>query len=151
MVNKDMTGGWAETAAQHSRNEDYYSGLVDQVASHIGPQAYVCDDGSISESPVRAKVPEMVAALVASRDDLVSERNEARSALAEVRAAYPEAFDCGAFVGREAATKANSARIIVAVAAWLRRHDKGQDAYWLAAEVEEEGSTMLLAMIEGRE
>jgi len=55
---------WIETAAQFSRNEDYYRGLLDLIAGHIGLEAFMADDGSISGSPVRAKLPELVAALV---------------------------------------------------------------------------------------
>jgi hypothetical protein len=54
---------WEHTAAEFARNMEYYRGLVDECALHIGPAAYVCDDGSISESPLRAKVPELIATM----------------------------------------------------------------------------------------
>lgn len=56
---------WIETAMTFSKNEEYYRGLVDAVARHLGPDVFVCDDGSVSEGPLRAKVPELVAALAA--------------------------------------------------------------------------------------
>ena len=39
---------WMDTAAQYARNVDYYQGLLDQ------------DDGTIQDSPLRAKMPELV-------------------------------------------------------------------------------------------
>lgn len=51
---------WADTAAFHARNEDYYRGLVDQIAAHVGPEVYVQDDGGVVDEPLRAKVPELV-------------------------------------------------------------------------------------------
>lgn len=53
---------WEDTAAQHARNEDYYRGLLDQIAGHLGEAAHTCDDGSRSEDPLRAKLPELVGA-----------------------------------------------------------------------------------------
>jgi hypothetical protein len=55
--------GWYDAAAFHARNEDYYRGLLDACAEHLGPAVFLCDDGSVSESPLRTKVPELVAAL----------------------------------------------------------------------------------------
>lgn len=52
---------WIESAAQFSRNEEYYRGLLDQIAESLGPDAYMSDDGSTHDSPVRAKLPEIVA------------------------------------------------------------------------------------------
>lgn len=51
---------WAETAAMFSRNEDYYRGLLDEIAEALGPEAYTADDGSISDEPIRAKLPDLV-------------------------------------------------------------------------------------------
>jgi NTP pyrophosphatase (non-canonical NTP hydrolase) len=55
--------GWYDTAAQHARNEDYYRGLVDECAKHLGPEVFIADDGTVGDSVLRAKVPELVAAL----------------------------------------------------------------------------------------
>src|SRR5690606_18748043 len=49
---------WMEAAAQFSRNQDYYRGLVVAIGKQIGEEAYVCDDGAISEDVLCAKVPE---------------------------------------------------------------------------------------------
>jgi len=58
-----LAKAWEETAAQHCRNEFFYRGLLDQIAVHLGPNVYVSDDGSIQDSPLRLKIPEMVADL----------------------------------------------------------------------------------------
>lgn len=58
-----VLAGWIDTAAQFSRNEAFYRDLLDETAKHLGPEVFVCDDGGISDSPLRLKVPELVAAL----------------------------------------------------------------------------------------
>lgn len=55
---------WVETAMQHLRNEEYYRGLVQEVGSMLGPDVFVSDDGSVQDSILCAKVPQMVRALV---------------------------------------------------------------------------------------
>jgi hypothetical protein len=57
--------GWCDTAAFHLRNEDYYRGLVIKIGAMLGPEAYTSDDGSVQDSVLCAKVPELVAKLVA--------------------------------------------------------------------------------------
>ena len=52
-----------KSAARFCRNEEYYCGLLDKVASYLGPGVFVSDDGSVQDGPLRAKVPEMVATL----------------------------------------------------------------------------------------
>jgi hypothetical protein len=59
---------WADTCAQQARDIAYYQDLLDQCASHLGPGVFVCDDGSVATSPLRAKIPEMVRVL-ATRPD----------------------------------------------------------------------------------
>ncbi len=53
---------WIESAAQFSRNEDYYRGLVDKIGEMLGEEAYIADDGSRSQDILRNKVPELVRA-----------------------------------------------------------------------------------------
>jgi len=57
---------WIEEACRFSRNEDYYRGLVDQIGKILGREAYVADDGSVSQDILRDKVPELVAARLAA-------------------------------------------------------------------------------------
>jgi hypothetical protein len=58
---------WTETAAFHLRNEDFYRGLVHQTGKLLGPEVYVSDDGSVLESVLALKVPELVKKLVEGR------------------------------------------------------------------------------------
>lgn len=51
---------WFETALQNQRNEDYYRDLLDEVAKYLGPEVFIADDGTVSNSPLRAKIPELV-------------------------------------------------------------------------------------------
>ncbi len=55
---------WMDTAAQAQRNADFYRGLVDECAKHLGPRAFTADDGTVLPDPVRLRVPELVAELV---------------------------------------------------------------------------------------
>lgn len=61
-----LTDNWYDTAAQHFRNEEYYRGLVVKIGEMLGDEAYVSDDGSKQDSVLCAKVPELVAKLVAT-------------------------------------------------------------------------------------
>jgi hypothetical protein len=57
---------WKRTAAEFGTGLDFYRGLVDRCARALDDVAiYVSDDGSVQDSPVRLKVPDMIAALVA--------------------------------------------------------------------------------------
>jgi hypothetical protein len=60
---------WMETAAQMARNADFYRGLVDECAKHLGEAAYTADDGTVMDEPVRLRVPELVAELT-SKDEV---------------------------------------------------------------------------------
>lgn len=61
---------WIESAAQFSRNESYYCGLIDECCDAIGVEAYTADDGSVyKDEPVRAKLPDLVRKLLATRPE----------------------------------------------------------------------------------
>lgn len=49
-------------AAEMHRNCEFYQGLVTQIGEMFGVAAHTCDDGSISDSVLALKVPELVAA-----------------------------------------------------------------------------------------
>jgi len=51
---------WMDIGAQNQRNTDYYRGLVVQCGKSIGHEAYVQDDGGISQDVLCAKVPEII-------------------------------------------------------------------------------------------
>lgn len=57
---------WMDTAAMHSRNEQFYQNLLDDCANNLGPlkaQAFIQDDGGVVDEPLRIKIPELVARL----------------------------------------------------------------------------------------
>lgn len=53
-------GKWKETAAFHARNEEFYHSIVNQVGEAIGIEAYTADDGTVGDSVLALKVPELV-------------------------------------------------------------------------------------------
>ena len=55
---------WMDTAAQAHRDMEFYRGLLDECAQHLGRKAYTADDGTVGDSPIRLRIPELVAALV---------------------------------------------------------------------------------------
>ena len=61
---------WMETAAQMAQNADFYRGLLDECAKHLGEAAYTADDGTVMDEPLLLKVPELVAALVIPNAEL---------------------------------------------------------------------------------
>lgn len=58
---------WIETARNYARGSDYYQGLLDQIGEMFGVTARTSDDGSVQDSVLRARLPELVAGL---RSDL---------------------------------------------------------------------------------
>jgi hypothetical protein len=60
---------WIDTAKEFARNAEYYRSLVVQCGEHIGHDAYVCDDGSVSNDVLCAKIPELVKELVGSSEN----------------------------------------------------------------------------------
>jgi hypothetical protein len=51
---------WMDTAAQNQRNTDYYRELLVKCGEATGRQAYIADDGGISEDVLCAKIPKLV-------------------------------------------------------------------------------------------
>lgn len=51
---------WMDTAAQAHRGIDYYRGLVVRCGKALGDDARKCDDGSMSDEILCAKVPELM-------------------------------------------------------------------------------------------
>jgi hypothetical protein len=58
---------WHETAAQQARDAEFYRDLIDRCARALGQEAFTADDGSVNDSPIRLKVPELVENLVQGR------------------------------------------------------------------------------------
>lgn len=65
---RGKVAAWTESAMQMARNADFYRGLLDQCAEHLGREAYTADDGTVMGTPVRLKIPELVAELVRRTD-----------------------------------------------------------------------------------
>lgn len=68
MANKDLK--IEELQAYYTRdlgmlmlNADFFRGIVDECAKHLGPEVFIADDGSIMQDPLRLRVPELVAAM----------------------------------------------------------------------------------------
>lgn len=57
-----LVRNWYDTAAQFSRNADYYRGIVQEIGAMLGDEAFISDDGSVQDSVLCAKVPELVRA-----------------------------------------------------------------------------------------
>lgn len=51
---------WRDTANQHCRNQAYYASLIDRIGRLFGAAAHIADDGSMQDSILRAKIPELV-------------------------------------------------------------------------------------------
>lgn len=63
---------WQESARQYSRDADYYRDLVEQIGKAIGDVAFIADDGSVSDSVLNAKVPELVISRLAEVGQLTN-------------------------------------------------------------------------------
>jgi len=61
---------WMKTASEHQTNTEYYRDLLEKCGKSIGESAYVCDDGTKSESVLCAKIPELVEGLLNQSDDV---------------------------------------------------------------------------------
>lgn len=52
--------GWLDTLASEQKATQHYQKQLDEMGKLFGKEAYICDDGSVSDSILRAKVPELV-------------------------------------------------------------------------------------------
>ena len=53
---------WLETARQESNGREYYRSLVAKIGEMFGAAAMTCDDGTVVDDVLCAKVPELVSA-----------------------------------------------------------------------------------------
>jgi len=61
---------WKDMARQLAKSRDYYTSLLDEIAECFGNDSYISDDGSVQDSPLRAKMPELVLKLKEEKDKL---------------------------------------------------------------------------------
>lgn len=73
---------WMELARQENKNVSYYQGLLDKVGLDCGDAAFIADDGTKNLTVLRAKIPNLVAALRAERDALKAKVEELRRRVA---------------------------------------------------------------------
>mgnify|MGYP007100090303 CR=1 FL=1 len=73
--------GWRETAANFHRGMAYYRDTLDSLAHLFGEAAYIADDGSRSDEPLRAKFTELGKQLAARIAEIERERDEATARL----------------------------------------------------------------------
>lgn len=64
ITSEDTSKNWMEVAGLESRGSMYYQSLLDDIGEMLGIAAYTSDGGSIQDSVLRAKVPELVAKVV---------------------------------------------------------------------------------------
>jgi hypothetical protein len=82
---------YEELAIYYANAVDYYTGLLDEIAKVFGPDAYVSDDGSVQDSPLRAKMPDLVRE---QARQLAAARAAADAALGVVEAARGRTGPC---------------------------------------------------------
>lgn len=61
---------WIETARRSQKDCDYYQRLLDEIGEAIGEEAYISDDGSVQDSVLRAKVPELAIRIIKQWKDV---------------------------------------------------------------------------------
>lgn len=67
---------WKDTAAQFLKNQEYYCSLLDKIAENFGVESYTSDDGSIQDSPLRIKMPELVKNMLAEKNTEIERLNK---------------------------------------------------------------------------
>lgn len=67
---------WQATAFTFYGSFQYYQGLLDKIGKSVGKSAHVCDDGSWSDDILRAKLPQLVRALIKENKRLKKEAKE---------------------------------------------------------------------------
>jgi hypothetical protein len=61
---------WKETAEQHTRNQEFYHGIVTDIGNMFGLPARLTDGGTICEDVLALKVPELVAQLIIDHEKM---------------------------------------------------------------------------------
>lgn len=78
--------GWKESAAHFAKGMEFYRDeIVAKVGDMFGAAARTSDDGSVQDSVLALKVPELVAATIAENDTLHARLERVTAALREAR------------------------------------------------------------------
>lgn len=118
-----QAAAWRKTAEQESCNTAFYRGIVDMIGDLFDVEARTSDDGSIQDSVVALKVPELVEKLRNHRDMLraevvaldASSRTELnRAVVAEAKVRFIQAERDGALGCFHAADKERLAHVSAA-------------------------------------
>lgn len=64
---RDCANAWEKTAGEYARGLDYYKGELKKICELFGVDAYICDDGSRSDSVLVAKAFDLVKGLAEKR------------------------------------------------------------------------------------
>ena len=72
---------WENDARERQRNTEFYQSLIDEIGGHFGEVAFIRDDGSKSDSILRAKVPELVERLQIRYGVVCEERDALKAEL----------------------------------------------------------------------
>lgn len=57
---KSAQGAWKETARHYASGQEFYQNIVTKVGEIIGEEAYTADDGTVGDSVLALKVPEII-------------------------------------------------------------------------------------------
>lgn len=89
---------WQSTAEQNQENRNFYKDLIIGIGARFGNAAYISDDGSIQDSVIALKVPELVRQLRHHADRLQQENDELEQRLHDLQTAENEDNDIHARV-----------------------------------------------------
>ena len=70
---------WEETAAQFLRDANFWYGLVTQIGELFGIGAKTADDGTVYDTVVALKVPELVERLLEERNEVIAKLEQVRT------------------------------------------------------------------------
>lgn len=59
---------WMYTAAQETKNTEFYRKLLVEIGEMFGDKAKIADDNSVQEDVIALRVPELVRELIESRE-----------------------------------------------------------------------------------
>jgi hypothetical protein len=70
---------WEDTAAQFLRDSEFWHGLVTQIGERFGIEAPTANDGTVYDSVVAMKVPELVERLLEERNEVIAKLEQVQN------------------------------------------------------------------------